>query len=395
MRTPALLLVGAGALLLPSLSLVAEAGPLIAKLKAVGREGNGNPEASKAWNELVKLGPAALLDSLAGLDDADPTAANWLRSAVDTIADSEIAAGRPLPTAKLEAFARDTRHNGAARRLAYELLVRVDASAPKRLLPGMLNDPGQELRRDAVGVALADAQKLLDKGDKDAAKAAYEKVLPFARDADQVEQLAGKLAGLGVKVDVPAHFGFIERWLVVAPFDNRGGKGFAVAYPPETTVDLKASYPGKEDKKVKWDETTAPAVGEKLDLNKLGRVDLNTVIGKNMGVVGYAFAAVESPKEQAVEIRAGSNNAIKIFLNGKEIFSREEYHHNDRMDAHVARGVLKQGRNELLIKICQNEQKDNWAQTWSYQVRICDALGGAVPVKILPEKPATASEKKE
>ena len=59
------------------------------------------------------------------------------------------------------------------------------------------------------------------------------------------------------------------------------------------------------------------------------------------------------------------------------------------------RGVLKQGRNEILVKICQNEQNDNWAQSWGFQLRICDALGGAVPYKVLMEKPAAAPEKKE
>ena len=301
MRTSALLAL-TGALLLPSVSLGADTGPLLAKIKAVGREGAGNVEATKAWQELVKLGPAALFDVLAALDDADPTAANWLRSAVDSIADHEINAARPLPAAQLEAFVKDTKHKGTTRRLAYEWLVRVDASAPKRLLPGMLNDPGQELRRDAVAVALDDAKKLLDKGDKDAARAAYEKVLSSVRDLDQLELIAGKLKGLGVTVDVPGQFGFVQRWLLVAPFDNRNKKGFAVAYPPEKGVDLNTGYTGREDAKVRWTEFTTTEQ-EKLDLKRVAKVDLNTVIGKNMGVVAYAFAAVESPKEQAVELR--------------------------------------------------------------------------------------------
>jgi hypothetical protein len=367
-------------------ALAAEPAPLLAKIKSVGREGAGNAEASKAWQELVKLGPAALFDTLAALDDADPTAANWLRSAVDAIADHELAAKRALPTDKLEAFIKDTKHSGRSRRLAYEWLVRVDPSTPKRLLPGMLNDPGSELRRDAVAVALDDAQKLSDKDDKAAAKSAYEKVLAAARDKDQVDLAAKQLKTLGVTVDLPAHFGFIQRWQLVAPFDNRGGKGFAVVYPPENGVDLHTTYAAKEDSKVGWKEFTTT--------DAYGVVDLNKVIGKHMGAVGYAFAAVESPKEQAVEIRAGSNNAVKLFLNGKNVFFREEYHHGNHMDQHVGRGVLKAGRNEVLIKVCQNEQKDDWAQSWSFQLRICDAIGGAVPFKVVTEKSAPA-EKKE
>jgi hypothetical protein len=101
-----------------------------------------------------------------------------------------------------------------------------------------------------------------------------------------------------------------------------------------------------------------------------------------MGVTGYAFAAVQSPEQRPVQLRATSKNAVKIFLNGKEIFFREEYHHGMRMDQHVGFGTLKAGRNEVLIKVCQNEQKEDWAQDWSFQLRICDALGGAVPFTV-------------
>src|SRR5205807_6205517 len=95
-----------------------------------------------------------LLDVLAAIDDADAVSANWLRPAVDAIAERERNAGRALPAKALEAFVTDTKNSGAARRLAYEWLVRVDKTAPGRLLPGILNDPGRELRRDAIDFAL-------------------------------------------------------------------------------------------------------------------------------------------------------------------------------------------------------------------------------------------------
>lgn len=364
----------------------ADSGPLLDKIKAVGKEGAGNVDAAKAWQELVKLGPAALVPTLTALDDADATAANYLRSAVDTICDKELAASRPLPAAQLETFVHDTKRNGAARRLAYEWLTRIDASAPKRLLPGMLNDPGQELRRDAVAGAIDDAQKLLDKDDKDGATAAFKKVLAAARDRDQVDLIAGKLKPLGVTVDLPAHFGIIQRWLIVMPFDNRDKKGFPVAYPPEQKVDINAAYKGKEGADVRWQEVTTA--------DPYGLVDINKQLEKHMGAVAYAFAAIDSPVEQTVQVRASTANAVRLFLNGKEIFMRDEYHHGNRFDACTGTGILKKGRNEILVKLCQNEQKQEWAQAWSFQVRICDAIGGAVPFTVLPEKPKATGEGK-
>src|SRR5262249_30417453 len=130
-----------------------DSGALLARIKAVGSEGAGNAEASRAWSELVRRGPGVLPSVLAAWGADNPGAAHWLRTLVDAIAEREVRVGRPLPAAVLEAFVRDTRHAGLARRLAYEWLVRADPTAPGRLLPGMLHDPSAELRRDAVARA--------------------------------------------------------------------------------------------------------------------------------------------------------------------------------------------------------------------------------------------------
>jgi hypothetical protein len=251
----------------------------------------------------------------------------------------------------------------------------------------MLHDPSIELRRDAVARYLKEADQLLDKGDKAAALAAYRKVLEGARDPDQVDAIAKQLASLDAPVNFAEHFGFVQKWLLLAPFDNTNKSGFDVAYPPEKGIDLKATYTGKDGAKIAWTPYTTP--------DGYGVVDLNKVIGKQMGVVGYAYTVVDSPKEQGVDIRAGSNNAVKIWLNGKQVYFREEYHHGMRMDQHTARAVLKPGKNEILIKVCQNEQKDAWAQKWDFQFRICDAVGGGIPLKVIAEKTAALpSERK-
>jgi hypothetical protein len=378
---PMILVMAVWISIVSSLAAGAEAPSLIGQIKAVGPEGTGNAEAARAWRDLVGLGPEVLPDILAAFDERDPRSANWLRAAVDAIAERALAKGQPLPKTKLEAFVRSTSHNGSARRLAYEWLARVDTTAPERLLPGMLNDPAVELRRDAVARIMAAAQVRVSKGDKAGARTALQELFPVARDRDQVDQIAKDLKGLGVSVDLTAHYGFITRWMLIGPFDNTAGVGFGKVYPPETRVDLAAECAGKKDAKLHWIEFTTA--------DTYGTVDLNKAIAKHMGAVGYGFAAVQSPAERRVELRATSNNAVKIFLNGKQVFFREEYHHGTRMDQHVGVGTLKPGRNEILIKVCQNEQKEDWAQTWGFQLRVCDALGGAVPMTVLADKPKT------
>jgi hypothetical protein len=375
---------GVALLLLPLPGAAQEVGPLAAHIKAVGKEGRGSEEAARAWKELTRRGPDALVAILAEMDGCSPVPANYLRAAVDAIAERTLAAGKPLPADRLEAFLRDRRHDGAPRRLAYDWLVRVDATAPKRLLPGMLDDPGAELRRDAVDVVLKEAQEQLDRKDRKSATRTFQKALAAARDLEQVKLIAKQLKDLGVPVDLTKQLGFVTHWSVIGPFDNSGGAGYFKTFPPERGVDLAAAYAGKGGKEVRWQRLVAA--------EPLATVDLNRALGKLKGVTGYAFAAVVSPTERPVEIRAASNNAVRIYLNGKQVFGREEYHHGMALDQHVGRGVLKAGRNEILVKVCQNEQTDSWAELWSFQLRVCDALGGRVPLTADDVRPAAGGQ---
>lgn len=343
----------------------------LAALRAVSAEGNGNDAAGLAWKAVVSQGGAALLPTLEAMKGAGPTPTNWLRTAAEAIAEAERNAGRPLPAAKLEAFLKDAAQSPAGRRAAYEMLLAESPASAERMLTGFVNDPSLELRRDAIA-KVWDAVKTAD--DPAARKLATQALFTSARDKDQVEELGKELDKLGVPVSYTEHYGFVTHWQVIGPFDSTGGAGYETAYPPETAVDLKAKLKGKGGAELAW----VPHV----TADRLGMLDMNKVLGKNMDCVGYAFATLVAPAAGPVEIRAGSQNAVKIWLNGQRLFAREEYHHGTYMDQHVAKGTLKPGPNALLVKVCQNNQKDSWAQAWGVQVRLTDPIGGPLPLQM-------------
>jgi hypothetical protein len=338
----------------------------LAKLKAVGPNAQGHRAAQEAWQVAAKADAARLTEMLAALDDAGPLAANWIRAAVEAVGQRAAAAGDRSIAPALEKFTLDTTHAPRARRLAYDLLVRIDPTTPDRLMPGFLNDPSVELRRDAIDRVVAEAEKATDEATK---KARYATAFVSARDVDQIKDLAEKLKKLGNEVDLPSHFGFVMKWHVIGPFDNVGGKGFSVAYPPETEIKLDAKYPGKSEE-VAWKEHTT--------VDPYGMVDLNAVLGKNKGAAGYAVAEFRSDAEHPVELRLGCINAVKLWVNGKLLDSREVYHSGTQIDQYISRTTLKPGVNVILVKICENEQTESWAQDWQFQLRVCDAVGTAV-----------------
>jgi hypothetical protein len=346
-----------------------EVAPLLKQIRAVGPKGEGHRDAIAAVERLSRAPVSQLPEILGGMDGAGPLATNWIRAAVDTIAQHHLAEGGDLPTASLETFLLDTSHAPRARRTAYELLLSVDSTARERLIPGMLDDESPELRRDAVEMALGGAKELSTKDNKVAAAAAYRKALSAARDVDQINLAADELEKLGQPVDLAEHFGFIVAWKLVGPFDNVDTKGFDVAYPPEERVDLNSTYEGKVGPVTWIDHTTS---------DRYGMVDLNKAIGKHMGAAGYAYAEFVSAEAREAELRLGCNNGNKVWLNGELLTANHVYHTNSGIDQYVGRGMLKKGRNEILVKICQNEQTEDWAQTWDFQLRVCDALGTAV-----------------
>ncbi|NQT15307.1 MAG: hypothetical protein HQ582_21300, partial [Planctomycetes bacterium] len=145
--------------------------------------------------------------------------------------------------------------------------------------------------------------------------------------------------------------------------------GYDVVYPPEREIDLEGSYPGKQGT-VKWfDHVTG---------DDYGMVDFNKAIAEEKGVVAYAAAEFVSAGRQEVEIRMASSNAVKLWLNGPLIDEHNVYHAGGQMDGYTPTALLKPGRNVILVKVCQNEQTQNWAGRWNFQLRVCDSTGGAI-----------------
>jgi hypothetical protein len=184
-----------------------------------------------------------------------------------------------------------------------------------------------------------------------------------------VEALSKRLKELGEPVNLTRHYGSIQAWKIIGPFDNHDKVGYAAVYPPETEFRIDAEYDGKVGK-VRWVEHTTE--------DALGVVDFNKAIGKHMGVVAYAFTEIHSAAERPFEVRAGSSNAIKIWVNSQLVFTRDEYHHGMSIDQYRAPALLRAGRNTILIKVCQNEEKEEWTQDWTFQARVCDSTGGGL-----------------
>jgi hypothetical protein len=113
----------------------------------------------------------------------------------------------------------------------------------------------------------------------------------------------------------------------------------------------------------------------------MGMVDFNKLVERHKGAILYAAKEFFADEPRPAQLRLGTYNASKVWLNDRLIDANEVYHGAGFLDQYNVDAELARGRNIILLKICQNEQTEGWAQTWQFQFRVCDKLGKAIHSK--------------
>ncbi len=323
-------------LLLPCLAHAEMSLPdALGALTKVGPEGQGNEAASAAWPRAAAAEPKELPKILAAMKDANLIAKNWLQSAAMSIAERARKQPGSIPQAALKEFLDRHTEDPQARELAYEMILAGEPALAEKLLPTLLNDPSANLRRLAVQRVMDQAKAAV----KSEQPALYKAALVSARDDDQVKAIAEELKGFGQEPDLVKHFGFFTTYRIIGPFENLGREGFEKPFPPEKELEFSKGYPGKEGE-VAWKEVKVT--------DRLGVLDFNKEIKKLKEVTSYALTEYNSPIAGPAEVRIGTNNAYKIWVNGRFIFGRDEY---DRRSGQRHRAGDRQDQEDDTLRI--------------------------------------------
>lgn len=207
---------------------------------------------------------------------------------------------------------------------------------------------------------------------------AHEKALESEPNAVTVHlKLANLYRQQGNEVQSAKHYnatGFLDddAWMIIGPLDNTDTTGFDKEYPPEKEMDFTGEYAGKEGN-VKW---FRPKRG-RID----GFVDLAALLGRVNWAVAYAVTSVQSSETREVQLRIGSDDDIKVWLNGELVLSRKV----DRPaepDQDIVPVTLQKGQNQLLLKVC------NRLYSWGFYARITDTAGQPCnDLHFIPGKP--------
>lgn len=325
----------------------AEARPALVRL--LGQA--ATPESLAALRAALKSGDSAVRDA------AIRTLSEWPdpRPAEDLLALAQTAAAQshkvlalrgyvrmagmsPNPTA-MYARALQLAQRTDDKKLVLAGLGSADSAEALALVERHLGDAALQAEAGSSAVQIADR---IRQGDPRRARSALARVLAAVKDP-RVRQQAQDVVN-----EIEQYEGYVLTWLVAGPYKVKGQESrgvFDAVLPPET-----AGAQG-----VAWKPLTA-GVGS-------WDVSLDAALGSQDHVAAFVRTRVWSPAEQDARLELGSDDAVKAWLNGRQVHAN--YLHRGlqpRQDLVAVK--LRSGWNELMLKVV------NHSGGWNFCCRV-------------------------
>jgi hypothetical protein len=176
--------------------------------------------------------------------------------------------------------------------------------------------------------------------------------------------------GLRAEDTKPDEEGFLRSWLLLAPIPLAEGQSEEDGLNKEWIPNEAKLAPKAGDKvKVGDKELTWKAV-QASDYF----FDVNGALGDTTeNAVAYAVAYVTAPDEmKGLQLRIGSDDMCKVYLNGKEVIKAEEDRPVDKDQNQAEDVTLAKGANVIVFKVV------NGGVDWSGCARFTDKAGKPV-----------------
>lgn len=184
--------------------------------------------------------------------------------------------------------------------------------------------------------------------------------------------IPGRVIGAGA---VPGRWMFVDSWYLLGPFDNAGRANIEKQFPPETVVDLNATYAGKRGQPVRWDffQSPQPRVVPPFDsFNPLanGSSDGGAGAFKTRDleyIIYYGYTELRAEQECDVWIAIGSDDFSKLWIEDQPVWASGKQQKSWRVDEGLRKVHLKKGVNRVLIRV------ENGHSQSEFSVAICAA----------------------
>lgn len=158
---------------------------------------------------------------------------------------------------------------------------------------------------------------------------------------------------------VPGRWMFVDSWYLLGPFDNAGRANLEKQFPPETVIDLNATYLGKRGRPVRWDfhQSAQPRVAPPFDAfnplaSGLGDGGAGAFKSRDLEyIIYYGYTELRAEQECDVWLAIGSDDFSKLWIEDQLVWSSGKQHKSWRVDEGFRKVRLKQGVNRVLIRV--------------------------------------------
>jgi HEAT repeat protein len=220
---------------------------------------------------------------------------------------------------------------------------------------------------EAFAAVVAIANSLAQKGNKSEAVELLKSALAKRMPRDLGFQAAQILARLGEDPSaMPRQSGFIVRWWLLGPLPNPDNRAFDQAFIDETSVPNLNELVRLDRRQLRWQEYRT--------IDPQGIVDLRRIFRQTEDVACYAYTEFVVENEMEAELRVGSDDSVKVWLNGKLVHQFGGMR-GLSVDQDRIRVKLQKGINRLLLKVTQG------GGGWEFCVRLVDLQGNPIPYR--------------
>ena len=173
-----------------------------------------------------------------------------------------------------------------------------------------------------------------------------------------------------IRLDIrPLTGDFLTGWLVVGPFTTRDEQ-LPAGKASRLDVDYLESVGGEANVQPATGDRVKTPDGRTLTWRYVEAqndvVDLAKLLGENPSSVAYAYCEIESPEARSTALLVGSNDGVKIYLNGRRVHLHRQGRGLTIDEDHVP-VQLQAGVNRLLLKV------DQLGGSWGFAVRLLGA----------------------
>ncbi len=152
---------------------------------------------------------------------------------------------------------------------------------------------------------------------------------------------------------------FVDSWYILGPFPNPNRRNVDTSFPPESIVDLDATYQGAEGRGLRWQfiQSRVPGVVPEEPREY---------------AIYYAYSEVWSDQDVDLWVMLGSDDNSRVWLNERQIWKSGYELKTWRLDEGLRKVSFRRGINRILYRV-----ENGWGATvFSFAINLRPAGDG-------------------